>query len=141
MRTIKFRAKTVNTNEWVESMTISMGTIKRKRNNFFFELDENKWVGVIKETVGEFTGRKDNFDNELFEFDIIERLIQDFQGVNPPSKYIQIVCFRNAGFVAIDVSKYKENNPPDWENLEDYFLHSIRKIGNIFDNAELISEL
>lgn len=37
MRMIKFRAKRVNGGEWVKSMTISYGTIKRKMYNVFFE--------------------------------------------------------------------------------------------------------
>lgn len=36
MRMIKFRAKRVNGGEWVKSMTISYGTIKRKMYNVFF---------------------------------------------------------------------------------------------------------
>ena len=32
MREILFRAKTINTGEWIQSMTIAKGTIKRKSN-------------------------------------------------------------------------------------------------------------
>lgn len=39
MRMIKFRAKRVNGGEWVKSMTISYGTIKRKMYNVFFEVE------------------------------------------------------------------------------------------------------
>lgn len=42
MRMIKFRAKRVNGGEWVKSMTISYGTIKRKMYNVFFEVEPNK---------------------------------------------------------------------------------------------------
>ena len=44
MRMIKFRVKRVNGGEWVKSMTISYGTIKRKMYNVFFEVEPNKWV-------------------------------------------------------------------------------------------------
>lgn len=37
MRMIKFRAKRVNGGEWVKSMTISYGTIKRKMYNVFYD--------------------------------------------------------------------------------------------------------
>lgn len=40
MRMIKFRAKRVNGGEWVKSMTISYGTIKRKMYNVFFEWED-----------------------------------------------------------------------------------------------------
>lgn len=65
MRMIKFRAKRVNGGEWVKSMTISYGTIKRKMYNVFFEVEPNKWVGVIPETVCQFselTGQRGHFE-------------------------------------------------------------------------------
>lgn len=46
-RIIKFRGKRINGGEWVESMTISNGTIKRKMYDVFFEVQPDKWVGVI----------------------------------------------------------------------------------------------
>ena len=72
MREIKFRAKTINTGNWVESMTIAKGTIKRKRDDYFFELDENRWVGVDAKTVGEFTGLNDKNGKTIYEGDIVE---------------------------------------------------------------------
>lgn len=42
MRTIKFRGKRLNGGDWVESMTMSYGTIKRKINEIFFEISPNK---------------------------------------------------------------------------------------------------
>lgn len=71
MRMIKFRAKRVNGGEWVKSMTISYGTIKRKMYNVFFEVEPNKWVGVIPETVCQFSEITDkngnsNDDNAYF---------------------------------------------------------------------------
>ena len=59
MREILFRGKSINSGEWVEGMTISNGTIKRKMNSLFIEIGENKWVGIIPESLGQFTGFKD----------------------------------------------------------------------------------
>ena len=69
-RQIKFRGKRVNGGEWVESMSISFGTIKRKCNNMFFEVTPNKWIGVVPETVGQFTGITLN-NKEVYEHDLI----------------------------------------------------------------------
>lgn len=70
-RDIIFRGIAINTNEFVYSMTISKGTIKRKRNDYFFEVGENKWVGVFPESVGQFTGKKDIDGIDIYEGDIL----------------------------------------------------------------------
>ncbi len=54
----EFRAKSVTTGKWVESMTIAKGTIKRKWDDLFFEVGEDTWVCVVKETVTQYTGLK-----------------------------------------------------------------------------------
>jgi hypothetical protein len=52
-REILYRGKSIVTGEWVESMTIATGTIKRKMYNVYMEVAPNDWKGVIPETVGE----------------------------------------------------------------------------------------
>ena len=87
MREIKFRAKTVNTGEIVESMTIAQGTIKRKRDDYFFEIEPSKYVGVVAETIGQFTGFRDKNGNEIFEGDDLTHVVETDEGkINSKNK-------------------------------------------------------
>lgn len=89
MRTISFRAKTINTGNWIESMTIAKGTIKRKANNYFFELGGGKgWVGVVAETIVEFTGLKDKNGKDIYEGDLCKK--------DRHTEMYEIVFYKNA---------------------------------------------
>jgi len=70
-REIKFRGKSVNTGEWHKSMTISYGTVKRKRDDLFMEIGEEKWVGIDSKTLGQFIGIRDKNEFEVYEGDIV----------------------------------------------------------------------
>lgn len=127
MRMIKFRAKRVNGGEWVKSMTISYGTIKRKMYNVFFEVEPNKWVGVIPETVCQFSEITDKNGNSIFEHDLI--LIHEsessYQFTVEVLFHKGMFCYKNkaCGFT------------PLW-----YVSDRCEVIGNAFDNPELMKE-
>lgn len=130
-RKIKFRGKPVNGGEWVESMTISMGTIKRKMHNVFFEVQPDKWVGIISETVGQFTGKTDKNGKEIYEGDIVR--------VSEKDATFDIVVKWNNDAMAFMACYVSWNQSPfSWfTNLATYELEVI---GNIFDNKDFKKE-
>lgn len=130
MRTILFRAKTVNGNDWVESMTIANGTIKRKAHDIFMEISENKWVGVKKETLGQFTGLIDKKNKRIFEGDIVDI-------IHPCWSAKCETCFIDGAFFFCE-----KNNPENnsWVRSDKFLKQQweIKIIGNIHDNPELL---
>ena len=126
-REIKFRGKRVNGGEWVYGMTISNGTIKRKINNIFFEVAENKWVGVLPETLGQYTGLKDKNGVKIFEGDILT-------GQN--CRFVVKYDDQQAEFVAVNSTLPKGFGLP----MSQTWIDETNKIicGNIHDNPELI---
>lgn len=131
-REIKFRGKRVNGGEWVYGMTISNGTIKRKANNVFFEIAENKWVGVHPETLGQYTGLKDKNGKEIYEGDIL----QD----EHDSKIMHIVRYDDS------ICSYTAWCPlvhDNWEKgnmISKKWINEFGKIviGNVTDNPEMV---
>ena len=116
-REILFRGKTVNGNDWVKSMTIANGTIKRKAYDIFMEISENKWVGIQKNTLSQFTGVIDKNGIEIYEGDI-----------SRVGKYIGVVGF-----------SYGCYNISGW--AISFRIEKTEVIGNIHDNPELLESV
>ena len=144
MRKILFRAKTVFSSEWVESMSITNGTIKRKERNFYFEIGNDKWTQVREDTICQFTGLIDRFKNKIFDGDIIK--YTEHQGYLLKSFTAEIrwiesyACFGynkvekdESGFEDVIIHSFSEH-----EEFEIDVLPFIEVIGNKYDNPELM---
>lgn len=132
-REIKFRGKRVNGGEWVYGMTISNGTIKRKINNIFFEVAENKWVGVLPETLGQYTGLKDKDGKEIYEGDIVK-------GVSHKSDSCisELIPFDVIGVVGYHKEYQTLEVSTKQASLHIEVAIKGEVIGNIHDNPELM---
>lgn len=164
-REIKFRGKRVNGGEWVYGMTISNGAIKRKANDVFFEVAENKWVGVHPETLGQYTGLKDRNRKEIYEGDIM--LVREYENIlmrefnDDTSRFDMFTIdeikgdMRNSytSPVIWEEGTFCISTNGDWLHHNDMFLavlfgdmkrsspiFDFEVIGNIHDNPELMSK-
>ena len=162
-REIKFRGKRVNGGEWVYGMTISNGTIKRKINNIFFEVAENKWVGVLPETLGQYTGLKDKDGKEIYEGDILR--VSEYENILMKEFNDETNCFDMFTLDEIKGDLQQSYTSPviweegtfcistngDWLHHNDTFLavlfgdmklsnpiFEFEVIGNVTDNPEMV---
>ena len=163
-REIKFRGKTVNSNEWIYGMTISKGMIKRKANKFFMEVEENRWKGLQDGSLGQYTGLKDKNGKEIYEGDILYvkefanntfNLQFSFDEIkvfalseckgNLLQEYKCVISFVDGNMIAklidaklYDCELYISTLFGDMRYSQPIFEFEI--IGNIHDNPELIKE-
>lgn len=134
-REIKFRALSVNTNQMVYSMTIATGTIKRKRDDYFFEVEPNVWIGVKKETIGQITKLKDKNEKELYFNDLVK--------INIPSLADKIFLVTKDDFGI--PCFFLTNSFADCIDFKQYFLemnsqkNDFEIIGNIHQDKHLLT--
>ena len=126
-REILFRGKTINTGEWVESITISNGTIKMKKNLVYIKIEEGKWAGVIPESVGQFIGLTDKKGVKIFEGDIVKTETDKNMVVSWSKKFASF-CIDREGWAF--VHWFGEACDPE----------QVEVIGNITDNPEMIKK-
>ena len=125
-REIMFRGISVNKGQFFYSMTISNGTIKRKMNCVFLEVN-GKWVGIKPETVGQYTGIKDKHGVEIYEGDIIK---WKEEGICFSVRWSQEDC----GYICM------RDLPLSSGSMNQQYLDHFEKIGNIHQNPELLEQ-
>ena len=123
MRTIKFRAKNIN-DVWYYGSLVYSDKIDAA---IYFQTGKGSvksmdWVYVNQETIGQFTGLKDENGNEIYEGDIL-----DFNGVTVEVRFVR------------GVFAFLVDGDLDEELCGDCRTDMFAKvIGNIHDNPELL---
>lgn len=133
-RDIKFRGKSKNTGKWIISKTfvtvsekIMMGVLSKQDGSLIFEeIDQN--------TFGQFTGLYDKHGQEIYEGDLIK-----FENI------LKVVYFeeKTAQFKSISVEFCNRQNLHGYSSSMDkeYTCGYYEKIGNIFDNSDILKRL
>ena len=142
----KFRGKEINTGKWVYG-----GLFKEPAPPQCFEktLEDKYWIvypnpkympdwnlpyqmvrtDVDKDTIGQYTGLKDKNGKEIYEGDIVQAVFADKE--EPEIKSVVVYVEAAACYMVI------ANNGDEWELG---YLDEIEKIGNKWDNPELLEE-
>ena len=129
MRDIKFRGKDYN-NKWRYGDLVQEKWGQGKA--IMIKKDKTAW-SVLEETIGQYTGLKDKNGKEIYEGDIIfikgETKLLDIKGKVEYSNILAQFIITNTGNIVNEA-----------EPLGDYEEEDIEKIGNVYDNPELLEK-
>lgn len=136
MRTIKFRGKRATDGQWI------YGYYLVNRGEHFVVPEEvaDPFAAyedylVDPETIGQFTGLHDSEGREIWEGDIIE--VTETTLEREPRKVTGVVVYEESMAEYVIQTKYRmAGSSLGLNGLE----HSIRIIGNIHDNPELLQD-
>ena len=133
MRKIKFRGKRKDNNEWVYGYYFTFLDISTKKIHYIKSGGQDTRSGfrdyeVDSETVGQYTGVKDKNGKDIYEGDVCEKYTQDFKTWSESAEPVGEVFFQDGSFLI----------GRDFEIF--LFTVSVKKIGNIIDNPELIKK-
>lgn len=125
MREIKFRGFSIYSNKWYYGSLVNPGEgyyiLEHVENNTY------KYDKVDKDSIGQYTGLKDKYNNEIYEGDILELTYFD------DSKNVMYVSYNDsAKFVLIEQVKNLSIN------MEFFDKENMEVIGNIYENKELL---
>ena len=146
MKPILFKAKALQSGNWVKGLPLktdmsSRGAFIRQRN---FTDDSFDDIKVDRDTLSEYTGCDDDYDNKIFEGDIVE--YSDLKGV----KFTGTIVFENGSFgigtdEAIPLDYTRSDNfislsDIAWFNADiiyDDIFTCLKIIGNIHNNPQI----
>lgn len=148
-REIKFRGKDINTGEWVYGAfvpdalekthgdMVTWGFIRRHNK----ETGKMETIEVDRESVGQFTGLRDIVRTEEFP-EGQETFEDDLLQSQVGAMYIWQVKFEDGAYILEQINgpkkRGKQRHVQDFCCKDDIELYQLVKIGNIYDNPELL---
>lgn len=136
MREIKFRGKRLKDGEWIYGYYyIDRGKYYILNEILQHPLAERMDCEVNPETIGQFTGLHDSEDREIWEGDIIE--VTETTLEREPRKVTGVVVYEESMAEYVIQTKYRMAGSSLGLNE---LKHSIRIIGNIHANPELLAK-
>ena len=134
MREIKFRGKSIHSDEWCFGNLVNYGDGDCEIQGFdVFHEGKDKWqeITVDYNTVGQFTGLHDANGKEIYEGDIIESSF----GGGIPARHFVGYDEKEAAFTANLIGAYPNSGGIRQSWIDQY---GKKVVGNIFDTPELL---
>lgn len=139
-REIKFRGKDYE-NKWRYGDLVQEKWGQGKA--IMIKKDTTAWT-VLEDTVGQFTGLKDENGKEIYEGDIIEFSYDEFIGNFDTKVAKGTIEFTNGTFLIktfeIEGKKVKDTDNEEWFLLYTVNTCTLKVIGNVYENSELLEE-
>ena len=137
-REMLFKAKRLDSGEWVEGSLISTednsGFILRSKTKAFIPKGTNTFCStecyeIDQTTLCQYTGLTDKNGKRIWENDILCGYLDDEY---PENRTLKKVIWNTGGFYT------KEECSTDFEPLDEFDTEYFEVCGNIFDNPELL---
>lgn len=131
VKKIKFRGIRIDTGKWV------YGYYRKYRRCHYINSQYNNkmWVKVIPRTVGQYVGKEDDNNKEIYENDII------MANYTTMARGLHLICFHNSMFGGLLV-EYR-NHKDKWDFFRRLIcdkLYNIKVVGNKFETPVLLKE-
>ncbi len=135
MRDIKFRGQQINTKKWIYGYLYKEKGLYLICENIRYAEEEP----IFLDTVGQYTGLKDENGKEIYEGDIIEFSYDMFVGYFDTFIAKGKVVFEEGAFY-VEVFENERITKDEAYLLYSINLDTIELMGNIYDNPELLAE-